>query len=209
MTEMTTHERMTRVFNHQEADRCPVTDEIWASTLERWHREGMPEEAPLEEYFGLDHVVAIGADNSPRFPVQVIQETDEWIEETTSWGAHLRRWKHAGGVPEFLDFIIKDPDSWRMAKERMAPDRDRVDWDRLAREYPKWREQGAWVMAGGWFGFDVLHSDRGGNGARVDGHDRAAGMGGRDDYPFPRGAVGALRYDLGGGVPFRHAALVG
>jgi uroporphyrinogen decarboxylase len=40
----------------------------------------------------------------------------------------------------------------------MTPDRDRVDWERLRREYPRWREQGAWIRAGFWFGFDITHS---------------------------------------------------
>jgi uroporphyrinogen decarboxylase len=40
----------------------------------------------------------------------------------------------------------------------MTPDRDRVYWDRLKVNYPKWREQGAWISAGFWFGFDVTHA---------------------------------------------------
>ncbi len=158
MTEMTTHERVTRILSHQEADRCPLTDDPWVATIERWQREGMPKDVSFADYFGLDRVVSIGADNSPRLPVQVIHETDEWVEQTTEWGARIRNWKHAGGVPEFLDFTIKDPDTWRVVKPRMTPDRDRVNWARLEREYATWREQGAWIVASGWFGFDVLHA---------------------------------------------------
>jgi uroporphyrinogen decarboxylase len=158
MSEMTTHARMTRILNHQEADRCPITDDPWGATLERWHREGLPGGVYFGEYFGLDRVVTIGADNSPRFPAQVIQETEEWTERTTSWGTRIREWKHAGGVPEFLDHRIKDPDSWREAKARMVPSRDRVNWDYLKKHYATWREQGAWIEAGFWFGFDVVHS---------------------------------------------------
>ena len=40
----------------------------------------------------------------------------------------------------------------------MQPNRDRVNWDHLRSEYPKWRESGAWIGAGMWFGFDVTHS---------------------------------------------------
>jgi uroporphyrinogen decarboxylase len=40
----------------------------------------------------------------------------------------------------------------------MTPDRDRVDWKRLAEEYPKWRQEGRWISAHFWFGFDVTHS---------------------------------------------------
>ena len=52
MSDMTTYERMRRMYAHEEADRVPVTDDPWSSTLERWHREGMPEDVRFEDYFG-------------------------------------------------------------------------------------------------------------------------------------------------------------
>jgi uroporphyrinogen decarboxylase len=61
-------------------------------------------------------------------------------------------------VPEFLDFTVTDPDKWAEARRRMTHDRDRIDWAALARDYPKWREAGAWIRAGFRFGFDVTHS---------------------------------------------------
>lgn len=158
MVEMTTHERMARMFNHREADRVPVTDGPWASTIERWHQEGMPEGVSYADYFGMDKIVGVGADNSPRYPVETLEETDEWVVLTSSWGATMREWKHAGGVPEFLDFKIKDPKSWAEAKARMTPDPDRIHWRHLEQHYQGWRDQGAWIVGGLWFGFDVTHS---------------------------------------------------
>jgi uroporphyrinogen decarboxylase len=158
MAEMTTYERMKRMYEHREADRVPITDSPWGATIERWHREGMPRNVSFVDYFGLDRFVRIGADNSPRYPVRVLEETEEYLVTTSSWGATMRSWKHAGGVPEFLDFTIKDPDSWAKAKERMQPTPDRINWDVLKRNYRRWREEGAWISAGFWFGFDVTHS---------------------------------------------------
>jgi uroporphyrinogen decarboxylase len=40
----------------------------------------------------------------------------------------------------------------------MTPDRDRIHWDDLKKNYPVWREKGCWIEAGFWFGFDVAHS---------------------------------------------------
>ena len=156
--EMTTHQRMTCMYNHQAADRVPITDSPWSSTLDRWHREGLPSDVPWDRHFGLDRFAGIGADNSPRFPWHTIEETDEWTIAYTNWGTTLKNWKKHGGVPEFLDFEIKDRDTWAKAKARMTPERDRVDWEHLKVNYPKWREQGAWISAGFWFGFDVTHS---------------------------------------------------
>lgn len=158
MAAMTTFERMKRMYEHRDADRVPVTDGPWASTVKRWHREGMPEGVSVRDYFDLDDFAGIGVDNSPRYPTQTIEETEEYTIHTTAWGATLKNWRHAGGVPEFLDFTIRDPDSWAEAKARMQPARDRVNWDHLKNAYPKWRKSGAWIGAGLWFGFDVTHS---------------------------------------------------
>ena len=146
------------MYDHQAADRVPVTDAPWASTVARWHREGMPQDAAYEDYFGLDKFARIGADNSPRFPEVVLEQTEAYTVKTTRWGATQRTWNHTGGVPEWLDFTIKDPDAWLKAKARMQPMPDRVDWEGLRRNYARWRSEGRWISAGFWFGFDVVHS---------------------------------------------------
>ena len=158
MAEMTTNERVTLMYRHREADRVPVTDIPWNSTVERWRREGMPKDVPYDEYFALDLFKGFGVDNSPRFPESVVEETDEYVIKTTSWGATIKDWKNRGGVPQDLDFRVKDRDTWAQAKTRMTPARDRVDWDRLKSVWPEWRRAGAWISGGFWFGFDVTHA---------------------------------------------------
>lgn len=155
---MNSHERFKRMYEHRDADRIPVIDAPWSSTIERWRREGMPPDVDWVDYFGMDKVAYIGVDNSPRYPSRVLEETEEYRIHTTSWGATLKDWRHAGGVPEFLDFTIKDPDTWRVAKERMTPDKDRIPWEWLKSNYRKWRDEGYWIIGGLWFGFDVTHS---------------------------------------------------
>ena len=158
MRAMTTHERFTRMFAHQEADRIPVIDSPWGATIERWQREGMPADVSYVDYFDLDRVAGIGADNGPRLPTRTLEETDDYRVYTTSWGATMKQWKHIASTPEFLDFTVKDRDGWAVAKARMAPDHDRVDWKALAANYRGWRDKGYWIQAGGWFGFDITHS---------------------------------------------------
>jgi uroporphyrinogen decarboxylase len=158
MKPLSTHERIARMFAHQDADRIPVLDSPWEATIERWQSEGMPKDVDYQDYFDLDHISVISVDSSPRFPVQTLEQTDEYRVHTTSWGATLKDWKHAGGVPQFLDFVIKDPNSWQKAKARMLPSRDRIDWASLDRNYKLWRGRGDWVQGLLWFGFDVTHS---------------------------------------------------
>ncbi len=155
---LTTRERVSRMFDHKEADRIPVYDEPWGSTIERWRREGMPGGVSYIDYFGLDNIVGVGVDNSPRYPTQVLEQTEDYRIHTTAWGATLKDWKHIGGVPEFLDFKVKDRISWQEAKARMAPDPDRIPWEHLKNNYACWRNEGAWIQGHLWFGFDVTHS---------------------------------------------------
>ena len=69
-TRLTTHERYTRMFEHRDADRIPIIDGPWSSTIERWQREGLPKDTSFAEYFDLDNVSTIAADTSPRYEVR-------------------------------------------------------------------------------------------------------------------------------------------
>jgi uroporphyrinogen decarboxylase len=158
MAAMTSHERFTRMFQHRDADRVPIIDSPWGATIERWHREGMPEGVSFVDYFDLDRVASISVDNSPRYEEKVLEETEQYRVHTTRWGVTLRNWTHAASTPEFLDFTITDPDSWQEAKRRMTPTPDRVPWDHLKAHYAHWRRSGQWIQGNLWFGFDVAHS---------------------------------------------------
>ena len=155
---MTTQERFRRILQHQEADRIPITDHPWSSTLDRWHNEGLPANIDWADYFELDRFAEFEVDNSPIYPVQTIEETDDYRIHTTSWGATLKTWKKHGGVPEFLNFTITDPDAWRAAKQRITTSHDRVNIENLRQNFPRWRSEGRWIIASLWFGFDVTHS---------------------------------------------------
>ncbi len=155
---MTAKQRITRMFEHLEADRIPIFDYPWQSTIERWHSEGMPEGVDYVDYFGLDRIVTIQVDNSPRFEEKTIEETDEYRIYATDWGVTLKNWKHAASTPQYLDFKVVDRKSWDKAKVRMKPTKDRIDWQYLKHNYSKWRKAGSWIQALLWFGFDITHA---------------------------------------------------
>ncbi len=158
MSEMTSHERFKRMFAHQPADRVPIIDAPWGTTIERWRTEGLPEDVPWGEYFGMDRTADIGLDNSPHFPTKTIEETDEYVISTNSWGVMLKNFKHTTSTPDFMAHTVTDPESWAVAKKRMTPTRDRIAWDHLKENYQTWRDEGRWISAGLWFGFDVTHA---------------------------------------------------
>ena len=155
---MDTHERFSRIYAHQEADRIPIIDDPWAGTLRRWRQEGMPLGLDWEDHFGIDKLGCIGADISPRYEVKVLEDTPRYQIVTTPWGVTLKNFKEEDSTPQFLDYKVMDEESWAEAKARMIPTEDRVDWAFLKENYPKWRAEGRWIRAGFWFGFDVTHS---------------------------------------------------
>lgn len=158
MSQMTTKERFTRMYEHREADRVPIFDSPWAGTVARWIREGMPEGADWRDYFGVDKVASIGVDITPRYEYKVLEETSHYIIYTSPWGVTMKQFKDADSTPEFLDFTVTTPEAWEKAKRRMTVDRDRVDWENLKQNYDRWQAEGQWIEGTFWFGFDVTHS---------------------------------------------------
>lgn len=158
MKEMSSKERFTRMFEHREADRIPITDSPWAGTIARWKQEGMPENADWREFFGVDKVETIGINITPNYEKKVIEKTDRYTIATSPWGVTMKNFNIPDSTPEFLDFKITTPQAWEEAKSRMTVDPNRIPWNYLEENYPKWQAQGSWIQAGFWFGFDVSHS---------------------------------------------------
>lgn len=155
---MTSRERYIRMYEHREADRVPITDSPWAGTIMRWRREGMPEGVDWRDYFGVDKIEGIGVDITPRYETRLIEETDRYKIYTSPWGVTMKQFKELDSTPEFLDFKVSDSDAWQDAKRRMAVTPDRVNWDYLKENYPRWQAEGSFISGSFWFGFDVTHS---------------------------------------------------
>ena len=156
MTEITTHERVSLMYQHREADRVPIHEIPWESTLQRWRAEGLGDADYVEE-LGLDPIVQVAVDNSPRFPLSVIEDTDDTHVAINGWGATMKYIKSQSSIA-LIEAQVKTKDDWLKAKERMTPSNYRVPWDFLKRKWPGWKRQGAWISAVGWFGFDVTHT---------------------------------------------------
>ena len=146
MVQMTSKERFARTFRHQDVDRVAMWDFPWPGTLLRWQKEGMPEGVSYDDYFDVDKVGRISPDDSPRYPVQVLAEDDEFITIKDQWGTTVRNFKVPDSTPDFMDYTIVDWDSWRAAKERITPDKDRIDWNYLQNNYKSWKNEGRWLL---------------------------------------------------------------
>ena len=155
---MQSRERFQRMYEHKEADRVPFMDGAWRGTIARWRREGMPSNMIWRDYFDLDKTAGVSIDLTPRYPKKVIEENDRYIIFTTPWGVTQKNFKTEDSTPEMLDFKVTTAEAWAEAKARMTLDDDRIPWDTLKNNYTRWREEGYWLTANFWFGFDVTHS---------------------------------------------------
>ena len=124
---MIPRERVLAALNHEEGDRVPIHDSPWAASIERWHKEGMPEDVNPAEYFDYE-IVSFGADTSPQLPVEVLEETDEYVLHTTSFGGLRRDHRDYSTTPQIVDYPCKSREDWERIKGRLTPSRDRVDW---------------------------------------------------------------------------------
>ena len=159
MIKLTTRERMLRTYRHQEIDRILMVDYPWAGTLERWKREGLPANADWADYFGFDKIASICPDNSPRFERKVLEETDRYRIITSEWGQTKRVFKELDSTPEVLSCYYDSSEKWEEAKKKMLEyHEDRIPWDFLKENYPKWKAEGRFLQLVVWFGFDVCHS---------------------------------------------------
>ena len=155
---MNSYERFKRMYEHKEADRVPIIDDPWAGALRRWRNEGMPTNMDWRDYFDIDKNSRIWIDISPRFPQKVLEETDRYVISTTSWGLTKKSFKMEDSTPEMLDFKSTTEEAWEQAKKQMTLEDNRIPWERLKRDFAKWRAEGHWITAEFWFGFDVTHS---------------------------------------------------
>ena len=159
MIQLTERERMLRTYRRQEIDRVPMIDSAWAGTIQRWHREGMPQNIAWEDYFGFDRMIRICPNNSPRFERKVLEENDRYIIQTTPWGVTQKSFRELDSTPESLHYYYDSSDTWEEAKQAMLTyHEDRIPWQLLKEKYPKWKAEGRFLQLVIWFGFDVAHS---------------------------------------------------
>jgi uroporphyrinogen decarboxylase len=149
---LTPRERITLALNHKEADRVPIEDAPWPTTVERWHKEGLPEDISPRQYFHFE-MELVRPDNTILFPARVIENTDEYEMGVNGQGAYYKKWKTKTSTPQYLDFTIKDRKTWeeykpnqKIMEGRVAP--ELLDFCRRK------RAEGQFVMFANGMGYD-------------------------------------------------------
>lgn len=154
---MTSRERILTALKHQEADRIPIHDSPWGSTINRWRKEGMPDDIPPAEYFGYE-LASFGADLSPGFPVKILEKNETYITETTTYGGVRKNFRDYSTTPEVIGWPIQSKEDWDRIKPRLVPDYTRLDWVSTRVNYERAVEEGKFITFGAAMGYDLFQS---------------------------------------------------
>jgi len=141
---MNSRERIAAIMDFRIPDRVGMFDWFWPGAIERWKREGLPENVDLHRHFGFD-LVQVGYDQSFRFEQKILEENDETYVEQNNFGMTWRMWKGTwSGAPHQLDTLIKTRADWEKYKDRFAPAADRVP-DDIGETTRRFHDEGYYV----------------------------------------------------------------
>jgi uroporphyrinogen decarboxylase len=128
--EMSPRERYFAIMDFEKYDRIiDMEFGYWDSTLRRWHNEGLPKEVNTLEkadvYFGFDRwergIPAISGLH-PSFPEEIIEQNPNY---TIKYDANKVKCQvftdGTDTIPHYLDFPIKDRETYLPFKERYMP----------------------------------------------------------------------------------------
>ncbi|RKY82011.1 hypothetical protein DRQ11_14775 [candidate division KSB1 bacterium] len=148
---VTSQERIRAILNFQIPDRIAKADSYWEETVERWRREGLPEDRPPGEYFGTDEIWGIGVDLSGQLEFKVIEETERYVVLINENGVTRKalkgedgRWSQHRDYVD-LDFTVKDWKSWEEYKQRLQPSETRFS-PNLKQLYDRERRKGKFIV---------------------------------------------------------------
>jgi uroporphyrinogen decarboxylase len=143
------YERVTRILSGKYPDRIPLFDTYWETTIERWHKEGLPEGMSAQQFFGTDEIARIGGDYTMQFPQRVLSQD---IDKKTYWDSDgaLRIDKHVeeGWTSQWLDFTIKNKEDWMKYRHQMEYNPSRIHKSAL-NHYRHARSRGSFVCYSG------------------------------------------------------------
>ncbi len=117
----------------------------------------MPADADFVSYFGFDRVdnVPITMGIHPTPVPQVIETGDGWEIVEDEFGGRMKRWTDREiGMPQWLQYPVRDRETWSRYKKRLSPDspsRYPEDWDAVVRGYED-RDYPIGIHAGSFYG---------------------------------------------------------
>jgi len=154
---MNSRERIKLALEHKEPDRVPIHDNPWQATVDRWLSEGLPSGVSAADYFGYE-LAEFGADTTPRFPIEVLSEDDEYIVERNSYGGVRKNHRDFSTTPQVIDYPCKEREDWEKIKPRLEPSDYRVDWVSGLQRFSREESRGRFITYNAAVGYDKIQS---------------------------------------------------
>ncbi len=146
---MDSRERILTTLTGGIPDRVGRSDSIWSETVERWRSEGLQEGQDVGDLFDFDLCGLPWMDVSLRLPVEVYEDTDEYVISKDANGVTRKDIKRESGhTPQWLGHTIKTGKDWYEYKDRLTPDEDRIPAN-VREVYDAGRHKGGFVHFGG------------------------------------------------------------
>lgn len=167
---MTSKERIKCVLKHEEPDMVPIQDNPWVTTIERWQKEGMPKKISVSDYFGYE-MAWPKLDVSPQYPIEVMEENDEFVVERNIYGEIIKYFKDKASTPQIIDSPIKNRKDWEELKERLIIDKSRLvtlkyvfvnktsdilTWKETLKQFEEDNAKGRFICPVALMGFDMI-----------------------------------------------------
>ncbi|MDD5698421.1 MAG: uroporphyrinogen decarboxylase family protein [Victivallaceae bacterium] len=123
---MNSRERIKKIFAGEIPDRVGIFDAPWPETVERWHREGLPKEVHVNEYFDYDIDDCLLLDTSLMLPKKIMEKTPEYMIYSDANGVVNKVMRGKTGAPLVLDYLIKTPADWEKYKKSLRFSKARI-----------------------------------------------------------------------------------
>ncbi|NHV06256.1 MAG: hypothetical protein HA495_02845 [Thaumarchaeota archaeon] len=114
---MNSRERVYATLNGERVDRPAYVDFPWPETVDRWKKEGMPDNVYLEDYFGMD-IFLFGCDVSPKYEGILIERNERFDIIRDSFGVKMKVWRGRSGTPHPIEGVVSNVEEF---KERIEP----------------------------------------------------------------------------------------
>ncbi len=127
---MTHRERFRAVMRYEEFDRLPIWHWTeWPEVTQEWAEQGLAPDQDRRAFFETDPWpagVPVNPDLYPTFEFELLEETEEYRIYRQGDGVVCQDWKHRSCIPHYIDYILRDRESWPEYKKRLQPHPDRI-----------------------------------------------------------------------------------
>ncbi len=140
-TTLNNRERFMGVMNFKKVDKIPLIPNMGGGsynipgeatiTANRWYSEGLPAWSSVIDYFGFNFTfesVPVNLGMIPPFPEKTLFEDDQYLIVRDADGVKKKIFKRRSslgifqwGMPQFLDFPVKNRKDWEEIKKRFDP----------------------------------------------------------------------------------------